>query len=498
MINETRSMGRLSQRFWGAIGGRILDSGALDAVLAVPGQRAESAARLSEYERRWAYYANDRLYERLYRAGYVTRDVPTEFNPVPGVVGFYKANVLGGVMEVQPADGAADGDALRRAVDLVWEWSNFQTLRGAFVEAAAVFSDAFLKVAEKRNDDVTTAVYMQDISPLSVAWWEADERGFLTAIRIDTPRLTSVFSGVERRHTLVEVWRKDWGDGVGGVAWYEIAPGQMLDDTRIDNAAVFQTFDELGYDFIPIVWARVETHWRRQTDGIDLYNLKAWTFDRMNAPRWVVNSNTLDSRGVPQPAPRFVGAQTTGLAVQTADSEDGTATVIYMPGMSDLTAAPSPADLTAQAARLDRLRDNIVDALPEYRVSTLRATTQIATETLELLMAQAKQRVLDMRSDLERALVRAQMMALSIAQVAAVDEAIFGEGVIGTYADGRTDHVFAPRGVFEKSAAARAAELGQLTAAGASLEGAAKVAEYNDAQIEELVNGTTIESFPTR
>ncbi|HRO25082.1 MAG TPA: hypothetical protein PLR07_12400, partial [Promineifilum sp.] len=261
--------------------------------------------------------------------------------------------------------------------------------------------------------------------------------------------------------------------------------------TRIDNAAVFQTFDELGYDFIPIVWARVETHWRRQTDGIDLYNLKAWTFDRMNAPRWVVNSNTLDSRGVPQPAPSFVGAQTTWLAVQTA-------TVIYMPGMSDLTAAPSPVDLTAQAARLDRLRDNIVDALPVYRVSTLRATTQIATETLELLMAQAKQRVLDMRSDLERALVRAQMMALSIAQVAAVDEAIFGEGVIGTYADGRTGHVFAPRGVFEKSAAARAAELGQLTGAGASLEGAAKVAEYNDAQIEELVNGTTIESFPTR
>ena len=214
LSGEPRSMGRISQRFWGAIGGRILDSGALDAVLAAPGLRAESAARLSEYERRWAYYANDRLYERLHRAGYVARAVPTEFNPVPSVVAFYKANVLGGVMEVQPTDDAADGAALRQAVDLIREWSNFQTLRGAFVEAAVVFSDAFLKVAEKRGggDDMTTAVYMQDISPLSVAWWEADERGFLTAARIDTPRLTSVFSGTERRHTLVEVWRKDWAD----------------------------------------------------------------------------------------------------------------------------------------------------------------------------------------------------------------------------------------------------------------------------------------------
>ena len=49
-----RPMSRLSRRFWGGIGQRIVDSGALDGTLYRPGQSADETARLSEYDRRWA------------------------------------------------------------------------------------------------------------------------------------------------------------------------------------------------------------------------------------------------------------------------------------------------------------------------------------------------------------------------------------------------------------------------------------------------------------
>ena len=355
-------------------------------------------------------------------------------------------------------------------------------MRVNLTRTAVVMEDAFMKVAEKRRSDEgdVTTVYMQDIDPRSVIWWEADERDFLTGIRIDTPRLTSVFTGEERRHTLVEVWRKDWGDGTGGVAYYEVRPGSAVADAQLGEAARFEPFDELGYDFIPIVWTRVETYWRYILDQLDLYNFRSWKLDHMNAPRWVATGVGLDSRGIPRPGTRLPDN------IDTMSSEDGTITVISMPGTSELDVAPPPVDMPTMNQRLMTLYNSIIEALPEYRMMTLNVTAQIAEETLRLLMEQASQRVIDMRTRLERGLVRAQMMALSIAQIAGVEPGIFGADRIGTYDDGRTDHVFNDRPVYTKSDAARAAEMGQLVATGIPVTGAAQVAGYTKEEMAAM------------
>jgi hypothetical protein len=481
----------ISRRFWGGVGTRIIESGALDDALYKPGLPADSAARLGEYARRWAYYRNKRLYYHLWRGGWCPADIPTEFNPVPTVAAFYIANVLSSSPSIEPADKSANGEALTAAVEQLWEWSNYQTLRGQLTETAAVLGDVFLKVAEKRPDAdaPVTAVYMQDIDPRTVIWWEADERGFLTAVRIDTPRLVSVFDGTERRHTLVELWRKDWPDdsplaGQGGVAYYEIAAGQSLDDKRLGAAVAVQSFDDLGYDFIPVVWARVATHWYAQIDPIDRYNAKAWHADTLNAPLWLVKSNTLDSRGAPKPAPRLdTAALETQLHYQVVGN--GAARILYLPGMADMQPGGAPSDLAVINERLATLREGIVDALPEYRVATMKASTQLATETLELLLGQATQRVLDMRGELERLLVRAHMMAISIAQIAELRPDLFAPDRVGIYADGMTSHTFTERGVFQKSAAAQAQELKLLVEAGIPAKMALNIADYNVAVIAE-------------
>ena len=183
---DGRPMSRIAQRFWGGVGQRILDSGALDGTQYKPGQTADEAARLSEYDRRRAYYLNDDVYGRLYRAGLAEAAMPVSFNPIPAVAGFYIGTALAGDVRAQPVDEAADADRLAEAVALLQQWSNWEQLRRDLTLTTAVLGDVFLKVAERQPspEEGPTAVYMQDIQPQNVRWWDADERGYLTGIRV--------------------------------------------------------------------------------------------------------------------------------------------------------------------------------------------------------------------------------------------------------------------------------------------------------------------------
>jgi hypothetical protein len=152
--------------------------------------------------------------------GWLRRLCRCRLTPFPAVVGFYIGTALAGDVRAQPVDEAADADKLAEAVALLHQWSNWEQLRRDLTLTAAVLGDVFLKVAERQPspEEGPTAVYMQDIPPQNVRWWDADERGYLTGIRIDTARLESIFSGEKRRHTLVEVWRKEWPTAVAACA----------------------------------------------------------------------------------------------------------------------------------------------------------------------------------------------------------------------------------------------------------------------------------------
>lgn len=487
-----RPMSRIAQRFWGGIGQRILDSGALDGTQYKPGQTADEAARLGEYDRRYAYYLNDNLYGRLYAAGLVDADMPVSFNPIPAVVDFYAGSALAGVMQAQPTDDAADADKLAEAVKTLHQWSNWEQLRRDLTVTAAVLGDVFLKVAERlpSPEEGPTAVYMQDIQPQTVRWWDADERGFLTGIRIDTARLESVFTGEKRRHTLVEIWRKEWADGSGGVRYWELSPAQMLTDDNAAEPYRATTFDELGYDFIPIIWLRVDTPWRRQVAHIDRYNALAWQAARLNRPLAVIGAGSLDTAGRPLPAP--LGASDR-LQALYSDEGDGVMGVLQLPGMASMQWSSSPVDFAALNTMLAEVKQVIIDGLPEYRVATPDSgLSQLAAETLQLLMNSAEQRALTLRAGLERMIVRAQMMAISIAQLAGVRPDLFGAGVIGTYEDGRIEHVFDERPVFTRTAMAKALEAGQHVTNGAAVGAAYRLAGYDEAEVTAVIQADEV------
>ena len=84
--------------------------------------------------------------------------------------------------------------------------------------------------------------------------------------------------------------------------------------------------------------------------------------------------------------------------------------------------------------------------------------------------------MLEMRGALEAALVRSQMMALTLGQAAGLEG--FAAAEIGTYDEGAFGHVFAERPVFATPPATMAAEAGQHIQNGAGVEAGYRLAGY--------------------
>lgn len=484
-------------RLWGWAGRQLSRYGGLVEASASPWPAAEESSTrpLSEYAARWAYAENKGLYRLLHEWGLVEQAMATARNPVPAVVDFYVANVLNGELTIEPeqratADGAvsnaAENEGLAAAVGRVWEWSNFVVLKGELVRAAAVYGDVLLKAAERTDGGgQVVSVYLQLLPIQHVRYCRTDERGIVQEVRIDTPRLVSLFGTAEREHTLVEIWRKAWDGGEGGVGtpggvrFFEVEGRGYVADKELPAAVLVQTFGELGYDFIPVVWARCETPWWDATDQIDYYNELARKSEQLNVPLGVVRARATDSEGRPMPAPKVDAAR---LQASYHKVAGGAAALLYLPGNSEFDWSSAPIDFAALYRDMEAVWAGIVASLPEYRAATLDASTQIAAETLELLLKAAGQRVLDARGALERALVRAQQMALTMGQMAGL--AGFAAADIGAYEAGDFGHVFTARDVFEPTLAAKAAALKELTAAGVPVKLALELAQFGAAVVE--------------
>lgn len=477
-------------RFWSYISRNLRHYGGLGYAAGSPGLDAETrkSQRLTEYAIRWAYYENKQLYYFLKSCDVCPLAMPTEYNPVPATVAFYVANVLGGELKIEGIvpEGAERDDAnLVAAVKQVWDWSNFETMKQNLVETAAVLGEVFIKVAERTRPDAedptvaeVTGVYLQEVPPETVRYHTADERGYLEAIRIDTPRYESIFGGRDREHTLVEIWRKEWGEDEGGVRFFETEGHAYVKDDQLPDPIRAETFSQLGYDFTPVVWAETTTYWWSMTDQIDRYNRLALTAARFNRPLGVVQGKHTDSAGRPMPAARI---DRSDFKAMTGTGESDEFGIMEIPSLSEFQWAGSPFDTVSHMARMDKLKSHIEESLPEYLVATLKIT-QVATETLQIALNQAGQRVLDMRGELERALVRAQAMALTIAQLAGLE--MFARQQIGTYEAGNFDHQFDQRDVFAMPASVRAVILKELVAAGLPVKLALKEAGFDETVLQ--------------
>ena len=139
------------------------------------------------YAMLWAHYLNNGLYDDLRLMGLYTGDQRLKAlrNPAGRVVEFYAATVWPGQLH-KAIPIMAENQAILQRIDRIWTWSNWSQVRQLQVRLAAITGDAFLKVAQPA--DGSARVFLQVIDPGHVSGLEKDERGYITAARVDVPQ----------------------------------------------------------------------------------------------------------------------------------------------------------------------------------------------------------------------------------------------------------------------------------------------------------------------
>jgi hypothetical protein len=180
----------------------------------------------------------------------------------------------------------------------------------------------------------------------------------------------------------------------------------------------------------------------------------------------------MDAQGRPLPPPRLGDAS----ADNTLDVDDDT--IIRLPGQATLTSLVPSINYEAALSVLNDQMAEIQRDLPELAYYDLR-NRDISGVAAELLLGDAIDRLLEARGNAEVALVRADAMALTIAQNADIFEGL------GSYENGDFDHMFAPRATIPLPEAAKAELVGKWVQAGVSLTTALRRVGWSE---DDLVN----------
>ena len=454
--------------------------------LMLSGERTEQVAPWRDQYRLLRLYArNNGLYDGLramFQAkGYDAPQIAALRNPCNRVEAFYAAKLWPGPLpRALPIE--TDNESILPAIEQIWEWGNWSNTKQSTARLFATCGDMFLKASTNR-DDVTgeaTRVYIQRLDPEVVTYFEADERGFLQYVRLDTPTTERDEQDKLQQYTITEVWDKS----TQLMRQWKHKEGYDTDLERLGEPILVREFGAFGIDFIPIVWQpfrdigeeRGEGAFTPAIDKIDEANRQAYRLNnilfRNNRTTWAIQSNNADREGRPVPPPRIVSGQ----AVNVAEDEDP---MIEIPNGVLVPLVPA-IDYMAALAVLDSQLIEVRSDLPELAYYTLRDRTDLSGRALRILLADALDRLLEARGNAEAALARANQMCLTIGSYLNLLE------VQGTYEEGAFQHTFAEREVFTPDEYETAQTFQTYTSGGMPLLSAARLSGLSEEQIGEI------------
>lgn len=445
----------------------------------------------SQYDYLRAYYLSNGLYDVLRETfrglGYTPEALRPLRNPTYRVVEFYAAKLWPGALPAA-LPIVTDNDQLQPAIEQLWQWSNWGSEKQAVARSFPEYGDLFLKIATRSENDKVIRVYMQNLEPQAVTDITADERGYLTYIRLDTPQQRRMEDGKLKPYTLTEVWDKS----TQLFRRWEHDKLNTTDLRLLGDPTVEKPFAAFGIDFVPVVWQpfrhigdeRGMAAITPAIDKIDEANRQATRLHQMlfryNKPLWAAAANGMDSTGRPLPPPRLGGSE--GNTLELSDNDDD---VIRLPGTTSLNALVPSINYDSALAVIRDQMDEIQNDLPEMVYSSLqnRAGSDLSGKAIRYLLSSALDRLLEARGNAEHALVRAHQMALTIGQNAGLFP-----NLGGTFASGAFDHSFAPRPALELSEGDQADIVKTYHDAGVPLPTAAGRAGWSDDAVTGLEN----------
>jgi hypothetical protein len=437
------------------------------------------------YEMLEEYYLNNGLYDlvqaELHENAIWAPGMKPLRNPAHRAVEFYVSKLWPGPLE-RALPIVTKNKQLAAAIAKIWEWSNWSAQKQVAARWLSNFGDLFIKVSEKAENNIVTRVYLDPIKPKHVTDFELDERGFLTYIRIDVPT-------DDEMHT--EVWSKTRGN-------YRVWRHNRSIETPIDQLGSpreTKTFQELGFDFIPIVHAKFQDIGESRgvgcfvhaLDKIDEANRQATRLHqilfRYNKPTTAVSANAMDASGKPLPPPVLTGRDGFSTEDRSNPLVQGDDDIWTLPGTASLEQMVPNIQYDAALAILNAQMNEISDDLPEILYYELKDKGEMSNVALKTLLGPAIDKVLEARGNAEAALIRANQMALTIAGIHRLD----GFQDLGTFESGALAHTFAERDVIPPSAKEKADTVSAEVTAGMPLLISLKRNGFSETEIQEVM-----------
>jgi hypothetical protein len=442
---------------------------------------AQAVTPSAWYEMLEGYYLNNGLYDLVSQALFDnaiwTPGMKPLRNPAHRAVEFYVSKLWPGpLLRALPIVTPKSNTKIKDPILKLWEWSNWGAQKQVAARWLSNFGDLFIKVAQKKEGNTVTRVYHDPIKSKHVTELELDERGFITFIRIDVPT-------EDEMHT--EVWSKTRGS-------YRLWKHNRSLSTPLDQLGTptdQKTFEQLGFDFIPIVHAKFQDIGETRgigcfvhaLDKIDEANRQATRLHqilfRYNKPTNAISANMMDATGKPLPPPTIIGRD--GSKSSQGSLKLGDDDLYELPGMSKLEQMVPNLQYDAALNILNAQMQEISQDLPEVLYYELKEKGEFSGRALQTLLGPAIDKVIEARGNAETALVRANQMALTIAGIHGLE----GFREIGKFESGDLAHSFADREVIALDKKERAENVKADVESGMALEFAMKQNGYTEDEI---------------
>ena len=377
--------------------------------------------------------------------------------------------------------------ALVRGVKKIWEWSTLGQQKQVAKRFLALYGQFFIKIVQPTGKPYC---YLQFVRPQHVTDFEADPRGNVVYIRLDVPDVVLDEGGQSRKIWRTEIWRKGRtnpdGTTEAGFALFADMPrataGEVPTEAAVRREGKSHKLGEAGaylFDFVPFVVVNAADTGEKRPDPVYAHGLHliSWIcrestrlsdlMFRFNKAFKVIFGAGNDATGRPMAPPKPGNVRDLGsvhrdqqaaaagehtvpfrgsrAAVLSREHEDISVEGVAVVGLSgNAQMADATPNINYTAARewiLDHLKE-VYEELPELLFYAVEARANQSNAALRTLIAGAINRGQEMQSNLVTGLVKADKMALTIAQLAGLDG--FGIDEIGTFEEGSFDHKIEP------------------------------------------------------
>lgn len=432
-----------------------------------------------------AYYKTNGVYtyinEELMATLQTDSTIKPLRNPAWRIVEFYAGKLFPGTLP-SALPIKTENDAIIPAIEQLWAWSNFSSVKQKWARWFAIYGDWFIRISTKTKDDQPSSVYMSLIEPEYVNDFTLDERGFLTWIRVDIP---IVDDEGESEFTYTEVWSKE--EQTLSI-WKNHSAGYDAKLNELPSADTIIPFEEIhGEDFIPIVYqgfrddgaGRCGGSFSAQLDKIDEANRQATRLAqllfRYNRALWVASRDGVDASGRPLPPASFDGIATDSTLTFMDDE------LLVLPTMSKLESLVPNINFSDALRVLDSQMQELAKDLPELAYFELREMGELSGRAVRFLLDDMITKVEEARGNAESALIRAHQMALTIGRNVGLFEASIGDFTLGDF-----NHEFGERAILPQDMTEIAQIVSVLSTAGVSIFAAAKAAGFSEDEAQNL------------